>query len=495
MAMAFGYQLRRHFGPVTLDQLVFHLQMHLGPNVRSLFAVDPRLAQSVLENALLVPATLAIALFLARRLLLERFSSSGAAHNCSLLLSMSILVGSYVTTPLLMGTTDAIANDSMLQHELFAVQYHSPRDVNIDARERRNLVVIYVESMEQSYDDKTAFKKNLIPHLSRLQRDNVHFGRFLQVANTGWTMAGLVSTMCGIPLKALGLFTHNRFDAFDNFLPNAICLPDILRAHGYRTEFLQGAALAFAGKGRFLSQHGFATLFGKEEIEHEGKLLPGDRDNWRIRDDALIGVAKQRLEELAASGQPPFFLALLTSDTHTARDAGHASRYCANRDVASYSSLVECTDELVGEFVKWIQQHDPDRNTAIIVIGDHLAMFGNPRGNEAYEILAQKGDRSPYHVCINCAPRHGHSQSRLFSHYDLFPTMLTAAGFEINGHRLALGVDLFSGVPTLVERYGGTYVNAVGLQQPGPAYLALWGLECRRLLSSWCPSSPEKRDN
>src|SRR5208282_6879460 len=107
--------------------------------------------------------------------------------------------------------------------------------------EKRNLVIVYVESMEQSYADAQAFGKNRIPHLTLLQDDNVAFGRFVQVANTGWTIAGMVATMCGIPLKAIGLITKNYFDAFNAFLPDAACLGDILKENGYRTEFLQGA--------------------------------------------------------------------------------------------------------------------------------------------------------------------------------------------------------------------------------------------------------------
>ena len=37
---------------------------------------------------------------------------------------------------------------------------------------------------------------------------------------------------------------------------------------------------------------------------------------------------------------------------------------------------------------------------------------------------------------------------------DLFPTVLAAMGYEIEGERLGLGTNLFSTVPTLAEAYG-----------------------------------------
>ena len=42
---------------------------------------------------------------------------------------------------------------------------------------------------------------------------------------------------------------------------------------------------------------------------------------------------------------------------------------------------------------------------------------------------------------------------------DLFPTTLASLGVEIEGDRLGLGTNLFSGKETLIEKYGLDYVN------------------------------------
>jgi phosphoglycerol transferase len=44
--------------------------------------------------------------------------------------------------------------------------------------------------------------------------------------------------------------------------------------------------------------------------------------------------------------------------------------------------------------------------------------------------------------------------SRDCSAMDLFPTVLSGLGFDIPGHRLGLGPDLFSDLPTLSEEIG-----------------------------------------
>ena len=43
--------------------------------------------------------------------------------------------------------------------------------------------------------------------------------------------------------------------------------------------------------------------------------------------------------------------------------------------------------------------------------------------------------------------------------FDMYPTILASMGVEISGDRLAIGTNLFSDTPTLVERDGIQNVN------------------------------------
>ena len=48
---------------------------------------------------------------------------------------------------------------------------------------------------------------------------------------------------------------------------------------------------------------------------------------------------------------------------------------------------------------------------------------------------------------------------REFAPFDFYPTILASLGVQIEGDRLGLGTNLFSGAPTLVERDGLDKVN------------------------------------
>jgi phosphoglycerol transferase len=475
--LALWHWLNRKFGSVTFDQLLFHFQANFGGHARSLLEFDPRLVTSAIENVIYVPAALALTLCCLREWLLKRAAArSERTHRAAFGFSLALLGLSAALAPAMLNSAGAKSHTPLAQQDLFAQEYVAPSGVEVTARNPRNLVVIYVESLEQTYDNSQAFGKNLLPRLTQLQKQNIEFGHYVQVPNTGWTMAALVSTMCGLPLKALGLFAGNRFDAFDRFMPNAKCLPEILRAHGYRTEFLQGATLEFAAKDRFLEQHGFDLLEGKTEIEYREHVSDNGEDSWRVYDDALIEIAKRHYLQLLAAAHP-FLLTLLTVDTHTEADTQNASNYCRQQHGESYEQLIECTDEMIAGLVDWIGAHDRAHTTEIVVLGDHLVMFGNPKYNRTFQTLDRVHNRSPYHLFIDPA-RAGHAENfaREFTHFDLLPTMLSAAGFDIAGHRLGLGTDLFSSAPTLIESRGAAYVNDLSLQPASKAYLALWGL-------------------
>jgi len=48
----------------------------------------------------------------------------------------------------------------------------------------------------------------------------------------------------------------------NNFMPDAVCLGDILKSRGYHLEFMGGANNEFAGKGLFYKNHGFVSVEG-----------------------------------------------------------------------------------------------------------------------------------------------------------------------------------------------------------------------------------------
>jgi phosphoglycerol transferase len=115
--------------------------------------------------------------------------------------------------------------------------------------------------LEDTYADPELFSHNLISSIeSSAVNDSYHFSSYQQAPGTGWTIAGIVSTQCGLPLRT---FLRNASgDNATGFLNNAVCLGDTLADKGYLNIFMNGADLSFAGKGKFIAKHGYTQNYG-----------------------------------------------------------------------------------------------------------------------------------------------------------------------------------------------------------------------------------------
>ncbi|NEL81333.1 MAG: phosphoglycerol transferase I, partial [Xanthomonas perforans] len=83
---------------------------------------------------------------------------------------------------------------------------------------------IYGESLERTYFDESVFP-GLMPNLRALATEAVDVRNLTSTEGSGWTIAGMVASMCGVPLTtAPG--DENSMDRMGMFLPEARCLGD-----------------------------------------------------------------------------------------------------------------------------------------------------------------------------------------------------------------------------------------------------------------------------
>ena len=314
----------------------------------------------------------------------------------------------------------------------------------------RNVVYIYLESVERTYLDQTLFP-GLTPNLMRLEQEALSFTDVMQTFGSNFTMAGIVSTLCGIPLVTS---SHgNSMFGVDQFLPEAVCLSDLLNDKGYDLNFLGGASLNFAGKGNFFRTHGFRRAEGRQELR--GALDdPSYMSAWGLYDDTLFEIATARFDELA-TGDQPFGLFMLTLDTHHPR--GHVSRYCQAIEYADGADpildAVHCADQMVADLVAHIRASEIADNTVIVINSDHLAM-----PNTVWDTLGQ-GTRRNLLMMLgpDIEPQRKHRPAVLM---DVAPTLLGVLGAPIEG--LGFGRNLLSERPSLAEVKDDVYDYLAG---------------------------------
>jgi phosphoglycerol transferase len=304
----------------------------------------------------------------------------------------------------------------------------------------KNLVMVFLEGFERLYTDPSVFP-NLTPNILALNNQGWQLENLSQLNGTGWTMAGLVSSMCGTPLLFESGIGRNNI-MFTDFLDRAVCLPDILRSAGYNQTFLGGASLEFGGKGNFFEQHSYDQVHGRSGLS-ERLPDPTYLGKWGLFDDSLFDLAVQEFERLSEKTEP-FNLTLLTVDTH--HPSGEASRSCPKYGEIDNSILhaVHCTDYLVGRFVERLQSIPAYSDTLVVLMSDHLAMRNN-----AFPLFPQDYERRLYFNVLNSGLKGSSAVSA--TPMDVAPTILNLLGVQHNSTFLA-GEDI-SSMPDGSPRY------------------------------------------
>lgn len=345
---------------------------------------------------------------------------------------------------------------------LFDQEYVSCEDTEIIFPEqKRNLIYIYMESMETTFCSKEqggSMESSVIPELYQLAMDNVSFsdadqmGGWGNLNGTTWTTAGMVAQAGGIPL--LLPFKPNTADYMyaDRPFASTSLLWDILKEQGYYQEVMMGSDKNFSDQINLMLSHGVDRICDWYSAMDDGIVPNGYKAWWGIEDSKLYAYARQELTRIAAQDQP-FSFTLFTIDTHMPN--GYLCPDCPNIFPEQYENVYACASAQVEAFVRWLQAQPFYENTTIIICGDHLSM-----DNGFFQRnMVDDSRRRVYNCIINGTAQAVNTKNRVFTPMDMFPTTLAAMGCQIQGDRLALGTNLYSDVPTLAEKMGIEALN------------------------------------
>ncbi|RDU70361.1 sulfatase-like hydrolase/transferase [Helicobacter brantae] len=458
-----GRWLHRSFGTITYDQLRFHTKISF------LFeGLEPTFYYDFFNHCIFPFVTFLLIYYLLRRFFFLKNKKRRVYENVFFV----ILIASFSVAAQKFWHFDNLYAQSKLTQvygDFYEKHYEFPKQENIVfPKEKRNLIVIFAESMESTFlpntlslantqeEDFSPFG-NLASNLGDIASQNIVFsdtesiGGAEQAFGVTWTIAGLVAYNCGIPLT-MPIDTNQFGRIGGNFLGGAVCLGNMLDKEGYKQTFLVPHPKNFSGVGPFLKDHKIAV----KDVDTYKKLneLPQDYQGfWGMKDSLTLDKAKKELTNLKKD--TPFALYILTIDTHAS--TGYTDlqkctqKYGEQTPTQKYKNAISCSDSLIGEFVEWAKTQDFYKNTTIVILGDHLSMNAG--------FFPSNAHRRIYNAFINAKffnPIQADKiYNRRFSHFDILPTILDSLDVEVRGGRLGLGSDLLSNQPTLLELYNG----------------------------------------
>ena len=345
-------------------------------------------------------------------------------------------------------------NVSSTESDFIKLNYVNPNNVNLTfPKEKRNLVYIFLESMETTYSDTSAggtITHNFIPELSLLAEENTNFssttevGGALSFSGTTWTAAAMVAQTSGMLIKVP--LNSQEYGGANSFLPGVSTIGEILEQQGYNQTLLLGSDADFGGRKTYFTDHGNYNIVDINSLKEEGRLPQNYRQWWGYEDKKLFEFAKEEILKLHEEGKP-FNFTMLTADTHF--PDGYVCQDCEENHTEQYANVLSCSSKKVYEFVNWLKEQPFYENTTIVLCGDHLTM--DPVFLESVD---QDYERTIYNCFINSAVSPIIEKNRRFGTFDMFPSTLAAMGVHIPGNRLGIGTNLFSEEITLTEKLG-----------------------------------------
>jgi len=142
----------------------------------------------------------------------------------------------------------------------------------------------------------------LTPFLDHFKEDSLYFEHFF--ANGVQTARGLFASFCSYYPRQGTAAMKTRY------MHDYVCIPSVLREHGYRTEMVIGYHRDLNRLHLFMSRNGLHQLFDRSDfptgIEEIGMSASVGKP-----DGALLDLMRTRVQALRANGKP-YFLAAMT---------------------------------------------------------------------------------------------------------------------------------------------------------------------------------------
>ena len=242
--------VRRTWTKLSAGSIIFQLQNSLEGTGAGM--VKTFILSAVVPAAITFIAGILIFIFIKKR-------------NLFLVLSNVLGIGLFACALLLLWNRIGLGNYIKYMHKsstFIEDNYVSPDSVKITFPDnKRNVIYIYLESMELTYADYEnggAMPESLIPNLTSLAyEDGDYFGSrdslngAYSMYGTDWTMGAMFAETAGLPL--IIPIQKNSMFTQDKFFPTVTTFGDILAENGYNNVFMIGSDAEFGGSISFLN--------------------------------------------------------------------------------------------------------------------------------------------------------------------------------------------------------------------------------------------------
>ena len=310
-----------------------------------------------------------------------------------------------------------------------------------DPKRRFNVLLVILESTRASATTPYAPTLATTPFLQELaSKGTLVRNAFTLVPHT---TKALVPILCGVPPK----LTPEYEEADHGGIPVS-CLAKHLGGKGYTSLFLTPAEGSFELNRTLAEQAGFGKVLAREDFrrppwQQHAKNFE-ENNYFGFEDRIVIAPALQWV----AAQKGPWLLTLLTLTAHhpyavpkswTRKSFGQTGL------LEEYLNTVSYSDDMLRQLWQGLAAQGRDKDTLLVVIGDHGEGFGEHGVYQHDEITYDEGLRVPLLVVGPGVPD-GKVVEGLWQNTDVLPTVLDVLGIPLRAGQMP-GRSVLSGQP------------------------------------------------
>lgn len=253
--------------------------------------------------------------------------------------------------------SDFLTDEKTPYTESFPEYSWKPGYQTIDGLDRRkNVVILLVESLADSYSRYFSGLRGCMPNIDRLAEQNASF---INYHSTGMETAPATYSL----LTGKIFFSKLDREKPDLSFEYGEALPKIMNQNGYSTYAIY-SSMDFGGLDDIYRNSGFGHMYGNLDPAYKGVK----RYHFAsVADRVLLKHASDLIREFDHSGKPHFTF-IMTSSSHTPflnPDTGKSG----------YVEVLAYVDSEIGKFVRQLENDGFFNNGTLIITGDHHPPF------------------------------------------------------------------------------------------------------------------------
>ncbi len=281
----------------------------------------------------------------------------------------------------------------------------------INVSERKNLILILVESLGTWFIDLNIDGVDVMPNLKKLtqKEEAIYFPKVLPQNNHGRSSdAQLILNTGLLPIQTgatSSLYGHHTFPS----------LAKALKEQGYTTANLLCDDKSYWNQEITTKSYGFDRLYDRL----------GKSDKQYLYDEHLFNSSISILKNMPQ----PFYAQLVTLSSHDAIETPFESKLkdktFNNESVRNIIIIWQYVDRQIGNFIQKLKEHGLYDHSIIVITGDHDGVtFNNYEDREKCEL----SDRFIPFIILNS--HLSANESCIIGQSDIYPSLLDAMGVD-----------------------------------------------------------------